>query len=107
MDDSFVMATSEHLWLSKGKNEYKTTSELKEGDSIEPFYTRISDETDRIQGYEMLLENGKWEYTHRMVKREFWPDKKGVVHHKDIKKLNNDPSNLEVMSWESSSGFAS
>ena len=99
-DDSFVMATSEHLWLSKGQNKYLTTSELKEGDSIEPFYTRVSNETDRIQGYEMLLENGKWEYTHRMVKREFWPDKKGVVHHKDIRKLNNDPSNLEVMSWK-------
>jgi hypothetical protein len=99
-DDSFVMATSEHLWLKMGVNEYIKTCELKEGTSIEPFYSKISDENERIQGYEMLLENGKWEYTHRIVKREIYPNKKGVVHHKDIKKLNNNPSNLEVMSWK-------
>jgi len=99
-DDSFVMATSEHLWLKKGVNEYLKTCELKEDTSIEPFYNKISDESDRIKGYEMLLENGNWEYTHRIVKREIYPNEKGVVHHKDIVKLNNDPTNLQVMSWK-------
>lgn len=99
-DDSYVEATSEHLWLKKGINEYIKTCELKEGVSIEPFYNKISDENDRIQGYEMLLENGKWEYTHRIIKREVYPNEKGVAHHKDIKKLNNDPSNLQVMTWK-------
>lgn len=98
-DDSFVMATSEHLWLIKSESKYLTTSELSIGQSIEPFYTRISTSEDRIKGYEMVLESGKWEYTHRILKRNFWPEKKGVVHHKDIRKLNNDPSNLEVMGW--------
>lgn len=98
-DDSYIMATSEHMWLIKGENKYITTSKLLKGQSIEPFYTRISNNEDRINGYEMVLENGKWEYTHRIVKRDFWPDKKGVVHHKDIHKLNNDPSNLEVLGW--------
>lgn len=99
-DESFVMATSEHLWLSKSSEKYKKTQELVEGDSIEPFYTRISDGNDRIKGYEMILEGGEWNFTHRMVKKHVWPNEKGVVHHKDFSKLNNDPSNLEVMSWK-------
>lgn len=99
-DNSSVVATSEHMWLLKKEKDYKTTKELKIGDSIEPFYTKISNETDRIKGYEMILEqNGKYEYTHRIVKRKFWNDKKGVCHHVDFNKLNNEPSNLEVMDW--------
>lgn len=98
-DDSYIETTSEHLWLLKGKNEYIKTSDLKENMSIEPFYTKISNEDDKIHGYEMILENGKWEYTHRIVKRKFWPEKKGVAHHKDINKLNNESSNIDIMSW--------
>ena len=99
-DDSTVMATSEHLWLSKNSSEYKTTKDLSEGDSIEPFYRKISSKEDRIAGYEMLFErDGKFEYTHRIVKRKLWSEKKGVCHHKDFDKLNNAPSNLEIMDW--------
>lgn len=98
-DDSYIDATSEHLWLIKGEKTYAKTIDLKENQSIEPFYSKISADSEKIQGYEMLFENGKWEYTHRIVKREIFPDKKGVVHHKDINKLNNTPSNLEVLGW--------
>jgi len=98
-DDSHVMATSEHLWLSNGEDKYIKTSDLKESQSIQPFYTRASGDGDRISGYEMVFEDGKWEYTHRIVKRSLWGEKKGVVHHKDFNKLNNDPSNLQVMDW--------
>ena len=48
----------------------------------------------------MLFErDGKFEYTHRIVKRKLWSEKKGVCHHKDFDKLNNAPSNLEIMDW--------
>ena len=40
-DDSYIETTSEHLWLLKGKNEYTKTSDLKEGVSIEPFYSEL------------------------------------------------------------------
>ncbi len=103
-DDSYIDATSEHLWLGKGENIYYKTSELKENQSIEPFYSRISNESDRIKGYEMIFEAGKWQYTHRIVKRAIYPNEKGVIHHKDfltnkISKLNNEPSNLDIMNW--------
>ena len=99
-DDSYVDATSEHLWLIKGTNEYAKTKDLIENQSIEPFYTKISNIHDRIKGYEMVLENGLWEYTHRIVKRKIFAEEKGVVHHKDFNKLNNDPSNLQVLTWK-------
>jgi len=48
----------------------------------------------------MILErNGKYEYTHRIVKRKVNPDEKGVCHHVDFNKLNNSPDNLRIMDW--------
>lgn len=98
-DGSSIEATSEHQWLMLNEDKYKTTSELKNGDSIQPFYTKISDSNDRIDGYEMILENGDWEYTHRIVKKQHFPLEKGVTHHVDFDKRNNCPNNLKVMSW--------
>lgn len=99
-DDSYVKTTSEHLWLLKNDKQYVETKNLKIGDSIQPFYNRISGEQDRIKGYEMLLcENGKWEYTHRLVKQKIYNDEKGVCHHKDFNKLNNNPDNLQIMDY--------
>ena len=48
-DDSTVLATSEHLWLSKNSNEYKTTKNLKEGDSIEPFKNESSSLEENVE----------------------------------------------------------
>ncbi len=84
----------------KSDKSYKKTKDLKTGDSIQPFYSRISNTEDRINGYEMILEdNGKWEYTHRIVKRKINPNTIGVCHHKDFNKLNNEPENLQVMDY--------
>lgn len=99
-DNSFIKVTDQHLFLLKDSKEYIKTKDLKIGDSIQPFYNRISTSKDRIHGYEMLLEdNGKWEYTHRIVKRKFFNDKKGVCHHKNFIKTNNEPDNLEIMNY--------
>lgn len=49
-DDSTICATSEHLWLKKGENKYIKTSELKEGQSIEPFYEKKSVNEEWILG---------------------------------------------------------
>ena len=63
------------MWLLKNEGKYVETKNLKLGDSIEPFYTRISNESDRINGYEMVLcKNGKWEYTHRIVKNKIYKE---------------------------------
>ena len=98
-DNSKVMATSDHKWLLRGKDEYLTTKELAIGQSLQPIYSKVSNNEDRINGYEMLLENGKWEYTHRIVKRSVFPSEKGVVHHVDFIKTNNTPENLKVMNY--------
>jgi len=99
-DDSSIKATGEHMWLLKNEGKYVETKNLKLGDSIEPFYTRISNESDRINGYEMVLcKNGKWEYTHRIVKNKIYKEQKGVCHHKDFNKKNNNPENLQVMDY--------
>ncbi len=47
-DGSTIRSTDEHLWLLKGKAEYKKTKELKQGDSVEPYYTILSDLTKEI-----------------------------------------------------------
>lgn len=99
-DDSSIMVTDEHLWLLKKDKKYKKTKDLQIGDSIQPFYTKISDKNDRINGYEMILEDsGNWEYTHRIVKRKMYPDSKGVCHHVNFNKLDNEPENLQVMNY--------
>jgi len=98
-DDSKVLATADHKWLLKNGGEYCETIKLKKGDSIQPFYTRVSNENDKINGYEMILESGKWEYTHRIVKNHVYPNKKGVVHHVNFIKTNNQPENLKVMNY--------
>lgn len=98
-DDSKVMSTSDHKWLLKDKNEYLTTRELVIGQSLQPFYSKKSNKSDRINGYEMLLENGKWEYTHRIVKENIYPNENGVIHHVDFCKTNNEPENLKVMNY--------
>jgi hypothetical protein len=98
-DNSKVLATEDHKWLLKGKNEYLRTKDLSIGQSLEPIYSKISDKTDKINGYEMLLEGGKWKYTHRIVKESVYPNEKGVVHHVDFCKTNNQPENLKVMNY--------
>jgi len=98
-DDSKVLATADHKWLLKNSGKYCETINLKNGDSIQPFYTRVSNENDRINGYEMILESGKWEYTHRIVKNHVYPNEKSVVHHVDFIKTNNHPENLKVMNY--------
>jgi hypothetical protein len=63
---------------------------------------------DHMEGYQMFLINGRWLYTHHcLVNREphicvicnkRLPRKThSLVHHKDGKKLNNDPSNLQLV----------
>lgn len=53
------------------------------------------------KGYRWLTVGGKRVYEHRMIMENILKRKlnlkREVVHHKDGNKLNNDPTNLEVM----------
>ena len=101
-DDKFVRLTENHLvLLSSG--EYKAVKELTQGESIRSLYTSISSLSlkDRLEGYEKILDaDGKWKYTHRIVAENASLCKqKGVVHHIDIDKRNNESKNLCFMDY--------
>lgn len=83
---------------------YLPASDLKVGMSLMPLYTRYSDDSDELYGYEMIFDQDiqKWEYTHRRVTDEVNLNKEDghtVRHHVDFDKLNNDPSNIQWMEW--------
>lgn len=80
--------------------------DMRPGDSIMPFNTRRSsvEDGDDLNGYEKLrLLSGDWIYTHRWVAKAHChkpSTRHSVVHHADLNKLNNVPSNLNWMMWE-------
>ena len=81
---------------------YKEAQHLNLGESLMPLYRRIDEKT--LIGYEMLSHpcTGTWQYTHRMAvdySKSYGITRK-VVHHKDFNKRNNNPDNLQIMTWE-------
>jgi hypothetical protein len=61
-----------------------------------------------LTGYQMFLWKGRWFYTHHHVvnrephicplcKRKLPRKNHSIVHHKDCKKLNNNPLNLQLV----------
>ena len=94
--------TFDHPWMLKD-GSYKKAIELEEGDSLAATYTKISskDDGDTLNGYEQVWDDnsGGWRYVHQLVVHEclggYRPGT--VAHHKDFNKLNNCPSNLELM----------
>ena len=102
-DGGFVKLTEKHLVLLKN-GEYKRVKDLQFGDSIRSVYTKLSIPTKKqkwAKDYEMILQDsGEWKPTHRIVAEHFEPNGKGIVHHKDFRKWNNEPTNLQFMSFE-------
>jgi hypothetical protein len=99
-DGTFLRLTDNHrVLLSNG--EYVHARDLKVGESVRSLYTSNSSKEsgDKIEGYEKVLNPSGWKYTHRVVSEHFSPDSKGVVHHIDFNKRNNEPSNLRFMSY--------
>jgi len=113
-NDEVVKCTTDHLFMLRD-GTYKRADELVEGESLMPLYRRISEKDDRIQGYEIYLDNsdGKEWYTHQTIGFDInkdqiskcWSDIKDnnksdkylIIHHKDFNKRNNEPSNLPWM----------
>jgi hypothetical protein len=93
-------ATATHPVMMKN-GSYRPISKLVPGDSVMPIYRKISSKEagEEIEGYEMVLQpsTGVWEYTHRVVKSA--KGRTSVRHHKDFNKRNNNPDNLQIMTW--------
>lgn len=107
--ESFL-ATSNHKFLTRDKHWKSVDSGLKIDDSLMPFdveYKPIYKRTDskpasKYQVIKHPQKDGSFieEPTHRMVMRYKLGNYTGVVHHKDYNKFNNNPNNLQLMTWE-------
>ena len=113
-NNEFVDCTLDHLWMMRD-GSYKEAKNLMINDSLMPLYKDMSDGIKygrKLVGYELVYDNylNKWIYTHHMSNplknhiKEFQKDGKFVTkpvpHHKDFNKKNNNPSNIEWMSWQ-------
>lgn len=93
--ESFECTPSHKIMLRDGS--YLAASLLAEGQSIMPLYRRISKKG--LRGYRMYYNpsDNNWHYEHRQFAER--SIRKGeVVHHANYNKLDNCPSNLQVMS---------
>lgn len=88
--------TTEHLWIMRDGSE-KRADELKPGDSLMPHYLK--------KGRYIKTKN---EVVSHLVAKSFLDnhpidDIKYCVCHKDLNHVNNDPSNLEYLSYSDAS----
>ena len=97
-DGTSVRLTENHLVLLCS-GEYKRVKDLSQNDSIRSLYTKTSscDDGDKLEGYEQIKSSSGWIYTHRMVAEHTPASIRGVVHHCDFNKRNNEPNNLMMM----------
>lgn len=71
-----VRCTPDHRFMLRD-GSYKEASDLVEGDSLMPLYTKLPKKSkDGMSGYELYLcpKDGKWHFTHRMVGKWKYPD---------------------------------
>ena len=103
-----IKCTPNHEFMLND-GSFKKAKDLKNNDSLMPFYKKLSDVRDKgitINGYEMVWcpKNNYWFFTHTLAdwyNRWIGVYKKGdgdCCHHKDFNKLNNNPTNIIRMS---------
>lgn len=103
-----IKCTPNHPFMLKD-GEYKEAENLKSGDSLMPFYQRISEKTDRInrEGYVLIYQPKKDEWVpahhladnYNLTVRRYKKNAGRVRHHLDFNRLNNNPDNIERMQW--------
>ncbi len=107
-NNTYIDTTLDHKFLLR-IGEYIEAQHLKENDSLMPLYKNLS-----TNGYEMIYDpnTNAFDYTHKIVAGKLFQDdyckveknRRAVVHHKNFlkdknNKRNNNPDNLQVMSW--------
>lgn len=96
-----IKCTLEHRFMLRD-GSYKEAQYLEITDSLMPLYYDYNGKF--LKGYERVKDNktNRWRYTHSLVS-DFYNGSlpKGyLVHHYDIKRLNNTRDNLKVMTRE-------
>lgn len=97
----YVDATPDHRFVLRDGTEVQA-GDLKPGDSLMPLYLfeGRTGPKQKNAGYTRYLCNATGKK--RFVHTDICPKPKGreyVVHHKDFNPRNNNPDNLEVMTW--------
>lgn len=108
LDDGSSFDCTEDHRIMRRNGQYVAAGLLSEGDSLMPLYRRLSDGSHhRMRGYEEIMDpcTNEWTFTHWRVTEEAIGRRWGVIHHIDINKRNNDPNNLERMSWDDHSAL--
>ncbi|GAA5106588.1 hypothetical protein GCM10025762_10690 [Haloechinothrix salitolerans] len=104
-----IRCTPDHLFRLRD-GSYRRADALQPGDSLMPLYRSVSAKSDgdKLDGYERVWMNDRdeWVYTHYLadaynLRHGLDSTDNGTVrHHIDINKRNNDPRNIERMTWE-------
>jgi len=107
-NDQEIRCTPDHRFMLRD-GTYMEAENLQSGQSLMPFYTRLSEQTDRLnrEGYLLILQNktGEWIPAHHLsdnynLTNSVYNKSVGRVrHHIDFNKLNNNPENIRRMSW--------
>lgn len=101
-----ITCTPDHKFPIKDVG-FVRADQLKVNDSLIPLYRRHAQiDSNYKNTYEQYYDNEshEWYFTHRKVVEyvqglEEFADKR-VVHHVDLNRYNNDPSNLKQMGWQ-------
>lgn len=104
-----VRCTPDHLFRLRD-GSYRRADALQPGDSLMPLYRSVSSKAEghNLDGYERVWMNDRqeWVYTHYLadaynLRHGFDSAENGNVrHHVDVDKRNNDPRNLQRMTWD-------
>lgn len=99
---SYIIATSNHKFMTRSKKWKSIDTGLSVGDSMMPCYRgEVKCGRGMYESIRHPQKDGTYieEPTHRMVMRWKMGLYNGVVHHKDFNKSNNDPRNLLKSTW--------
>lgn len=108
--------TTDHIHYRLDGTEVNA-SNLRVGDSLFPLYIKKSedvnikklsfkDKRNKLAGYDVIYNPNikKYDYVHHLAdnynRRNNIYHKKGIRHHADFNKLNNNPTNIKIVSWK-------
>jgi intein/homing endonuclease len=100
-NENSVRCTPSHRFMMRD-GVWKKANDLCPGDSLMPLYRRLDG-----KGYELIYpanDGDTFVHTHKVVAAHCFPDiwrhtRLRTTHHKNFKRGDNRPENLEVMSW--------
>jgi hypothetical protein len=101
-NELYVDCTPDHKFMLRD-GSFKKAEDLVQGESLMPFYSKMPTR-GKLKDYKLVYNPGKskWQYEHIVVVNEIYGEvtKGNIRHHVDFNKLNNEPSNLKIVTKE-------